>query len=76
MKVAKWGNSLAVRIPKDVADALGLKEGSDVDLVPLQSSLGVSPLMTKEEALKAIERLARPLPKGWKLNRDELYGLE
>ena len=27
MQVAKWGNSLAVRLPASVVDALGLKEG-------------------------------------------------
>jgi len=32
MKVSKWGNGLAVRIPKDVAAALGLKQGDEVDL--------------------------------------------
>jgi antitoxin MazE len=32
VKVAKWGNSLAVRLPKQFVDALGLKTGSSVDL--------------------------------------------
>jgi antitoxin MazE len=32
MRVAKWGNSLAVRIPADVVEALGLKEGDDIQL--------------------------------------------
>ncbi len=32
VKVAKWGNSVAVRIPKSVADDLGLRPGSIVDL--------------------------------------------
>ena len=32
MQVAKWGNSLAVRIPADVARALGLKEGDEIEL--------------------------------------------
>jgi antitoxin MazE len=30
MQIAKWGNSLAVRLPKAVVDALGLKEGDDI----------------------------------------------
>ena len=30
MQVAKWGNSLAVRLPKAVVDALRLKEGDEV----------------------------------------------
>jgi antitoxin MazE len=29
-KVRKWGNSLAVRVPKKVADSLRLKEGARV----------------------------------------------
>jgi len=32
MQVAKWGNSLAVRIPAAVVDALALKEGDDVEI--------------------------------------------
>ena len=32
MQVAKWGNSLAVRIPADVARTLGLKEGDEIEL--------------------------------------------
>ena len=31
MKVAKWGNSLAIRLPAGLVDALGLKEGDDVE---------------------------------------------
>ena len=32
MQIAKWGNSLAVRIPAAVVDALGLREGDDVEI--------------------------------------------
>src|SRR5437870_11740285 len=32
IKIAKWGNSLALRLPKRYADELGLKPGSTVDL--------------------------------------------
>ena len=34
MRVAKWGNSLAVRIPKTVADAAKLRQGDELELVP------------------------------------------
>lgn len=30
--VQKWGNSLAIRIPKDVADLIAIKQGSEVEL--------------------------------------------
>ena len=32
MQVAKWGNSLAVRLPAAVVQALDLKEGEEVEL--------------------------------------------
>jgi len=32
MLVAKWGNSLAVRLPAAVVDALMLKEGDDIEI--------------------------------------------
>lgn len=30
--LAKWGNSLAVRVPKEVAASVGLREGAALDL--------------------------------------------
>ncbi len=32
MQVAKWGNSLAVRLPAALVQALDLKEGEEIDL--------------------------------------------
>ena len=32
MQVSKWGNSLAVRLPASVVEALGLKEGDDIQI--------------------------------------------
>ena len=32
MQVAKWGNSLAVRLPAAVVEALMLKEGDDIEI--------------------------------------------
>jgi antitoxin MazE len=32
MQVAKWGDSLAIRIPSSVAKALVLKEGDDIEV--------------------------------------------
>ena len=33
MRVAKWGNSLAVRLPDAVVKALGLKAGDDIEII-------------------------------------------
>jgi antitoxin MazE len=32
MRVAKWGNSLAVRLPQSVVEVLRLKEGDSVEI--------------------------------------------
>jgi antitoxin MazE len=32
VRIAKWGNSLGVRVPRDVAARVGLTEGSRVDI--------------------------------------------
>lgn len=32
MQVAKWGNSLAVRLPAALVEALHLKEGDDIEI--------------------------------------------
>ncbi|HEY0628725.1 MAG TPA: AbrB/MazE/SpoVT family DNA-binding domain-containing protein [Sphingomicrobium sp.] len=73
MQVAKWGNSLAVRIPADVARELGLKEGDEVELRALDS--GEVAVITEEQRRKAlIERmrqLAVRFPKNFKFDREE-----
>ena len=40
-KVARWGNSLAVRIPQKAAHQLGLTEGSEVSVVVEDDSLTI-----------------------------------
>ena len=32
MQVSKWGNSLAIRLPASVVEALRLKEGDEVEV--------------------------------------------
>jgi antitoxin MazE len=75
MQIAKWGNSLAVRLPKALVEKLGLKEGDDVEVTGNGSgSLLVERSRSREGALKALRRLRKyrgMMPVGWKFNRDE-----
>lgn len=72
MIVAKWGNSLAVRIPADVARELGLQEGDSIDLKPAhKGALEISHSDDWADAIATIKRLARPLPTDYKFDRDE-----
>jgi antitoxin MazE len=41
--VGKWGKSIAVRLPKDVQERLGLKAGDEVELTVDQGRLTVAP---------------------------------
>lgn len=40
-KVAKWGNSLAVRIPQEAAQQMGLTDGSEVSVVVKDSAMTI-----------------------------------
>jgi antitoxin MazE len=75
MKVAKWGNSLAVRIPATVAEALELKEGDEVQVNVAETgrAFEVAKTPTLEEALLDLRKLRGRLPADFKFNRDELY---
>jgi len=33
MQISKWGNSLAVRLPASVVEALELREGDDIEII-------------------------------------------
>ena len=43
VKLAKWGNSLGVRVPKAAAEAAGLKAGTEVDVVVEGRELRIRP---------------------------------
>ena len=73
MQISKWGNSLAVRLPKTLVDQLGLKEGDELNVVA--ASKETIEVETKEaRRRRAIERLASlnwTLPPDYKFDRDE-----
>lgn len=72
MKVAKWGNSLAIRIPKDVAAAMGIKEGDKVALEAGGNSvLRIDRELTQEEAIRSLRRFRGTMPADYKFDRDE-----
>jgi antitoxin MazE len=46
-RVQKWGNSLAVRIPKSFADEIGLEDESSVDVSVAKGKVVVAPIATE-----------------------------
>ncbi len=72
MQVSKWGNSLAVRLPRALVEALKLKEGDDIEItVAGTRAFEVSRDRKREEALKRLRELRGLLPAGFKFDREE-----
>ena len=61
MQVAKWGNSLAVRLPAAVVEALELKEGDQIEIRVADSrAFEVSRDQSRERALERLRKLRMP----------------
>jgi antitoxin MazE len=77
MRVSKWGNSLAVRLPAAVVDALGLKEG---DLLEIQVAgrrvFEVAKAPKARELLAQLRKFRGRLPANFKFDRLEANDLE
>ena len=72
MQVSKWGNSLAIRIPAEVVEALGLKEGDEVKIsVASKDELRVDHDDSRDEAIRRMRQRGWILPAGFKFNREE-----
>ncbi len=73
MQVSKWGNSLAVRLPAAIVEALDLKEGDQIEIrIAGKRDFRVARDRNREKAIETIRRLARPLPPGFKFDREEV----
>lgn len=73
MQVAKWGNSLAVRLPASVVDALGLKEGDDIEIyVDRSGAFSVSKKPTVAERIERLRKYRGRLPVDFRFDREAL----
>jgi len=74
MQVSKWGNSLAVRLPATVVDALDLKEGDQIEIhIAGARDFEVSRDRRREAALDRLRKLRRSLPAGFTFERDAAH---
>lgn len=73
MQVQKWGNSLAVRLPKKLCEAVAFEEGKEVDFQIVENSIIIRPKkkdLTLDEMVSMItpenlheEHFAEPMGK-------------
>ena len=70
MKIIRVNDGLAVKLPDDLVTALDLKLGDDVE-VEIRRKVERLSAETQEEILDGIRAMARPLPPGYKFDREE-----
>jgi antitoxin MazE len=76
MKVSKWGNSLAIRLPVDLVEKLGVKEGDELYSIPgmgEEPAVKIAKKITREERLLRLAEFRKTVkwPEGYKFDRDE-----
>jgi antitoxin MazE len=74
VKFAKWENSIAVRIPAEVVAMLGIAPNEEAQIkVTGENSFEVMRYRRQKEAIEKSRRLAKPLPAGYRFNREETH---
>ena len=53
-RVQKWGNSLALRIPKLLADEVGLRKGTSVEISLADGKIVITPVTRQELTLEQL----------------------
>jgi len=72
MQVSKWGNSLAIRIPKSVVEALELHEGDDIEvLIDDRRVFELKKKPGQQALLARLRQFRGKLPADFKFERDE-----
>ena len=72
MQVSKWGNSLAVRLPATIVEALHLKEGDDIEIHMVGArAFAVKKSPGARELLARLRKYRGKLPADFKFDRIE-----
>ena len=72
MLVAKWGNSLGVRLPRALVDDLGLKPGDNLQIVAAtRARIEVKKDTRREQAVDRMRDRGLRFPAGYAFDRDE-----
>lgn len=72
MQVARWGNSLAVRLPVAVIEELGLKEGDDIQItVKAKNKMEIEKKRGVNDMLDTLTKYSGRVPLYFKFDRDD-----
>lgn len=74
MQVSKWGNSLAVRLPAAVVEALELHEGDHIEVqIVGNRSFAISRSPSNKELLARLRKFRGRMPEGFRFDRLEAH---
>lgn len=80
IQIGRWGNSLAVRLPKDLVERHQLREGGEIDADALNQALIQADRQEQErrrerafEEIGRLRALRPPLPADWKFDREDAH---
>lgn len=76
LKISRWGNSLALRIPATAAKELGLCEGSDVTAAVTGNGLVISPKRRRKYKLNELLAKMKDEDKPERILRGDAVGKE
>ena len=75
IQIGRWGNSLAVRLPKALVDRWNIKEGDLIDAQAIEQAVAETRSQDfeqrREAALQRIRETRLPLPADWKFDRED-----
>ena len=72
MQVSKWGNSLAIRLPASVVQALELHEGDEIEVeIADERVFQVRKKPGSEAVLARLQQFRGKLPADFKFDRDD-----
>lgn len=74
MQVSKWGNSLAIRLPAAVVEALELRDGDDIEVhVAGAREFAVKKTRSTQEWLQRLRKFRGRLPADFVFERDAAH---
>jgi antitoxin MazE len=72
MQVSKWGNSLAIRLPKALVEALNLKAGDELTVMEaVDKTISVAKAQRRSQALANISARGWTAPADYWFDREE-----
>jgi len=72
MQIAKWGNSLAVRLPRRLVESLGLRPGDEIEIVDASADrLAIQKADLRAEAIDRMAARGWAAPAGYRFDRED-----